>query len=187
MLTLLKGKSMLLRLGNPPPTAQDDLMALAYYNCVKPPLETAKVRNEFAKYLAGRNITEAYYWIHTRPEHEQNSLLEILVEQALARDSYSSDDGDYKRVDRALEFVGLSFTEREEEFIEKFLTEGQGRNYEGAKDTALMRKIATGKLVDVANDNGVRGRNYDGVNWGLLRDGVRKGLGPRVDEESFTA
>ena len=32
---------------------------------------------------------------------------------------------------------------------------------------------------------GTRGRRHDGVTWEVLKDGVKKGLGPRVDEKAF--
>jgi hypothetical protein len=49
----------------------------------------------------------------------------------------------------------------------------------------MMRKIATGRLADVACDIGTRGRRIDGVNWESLKGGVKRGLGPRKDEQSF--
>lgn len=164
---------------------EDDILPLAYYNCVKPPLEDSRVRTEFAKYLSGRNVTETYYWILSRPEHEHKPLLEILIEQTLEKNAWSSSPEDcvYSREEKAVELVGLPFTEDEEDFIEKFLTEGKGRTYQGASDTVTMRRIATGRLTDVAGDTGTRGRRVDGVNWEMLRDGVKKGLGPRKDEE----
>lgn len=179
LLTLLKGGGQ----GNP----QDDILPLAYYNCVKPPLEEQKVRNEFAKYLAGRNVTEMYSWIHGRPEHEQKPLLEILIEQTLEKNAWSSDADDtaYSRKDKAVELVSLPFTKDEGEFIEKFLTEGKGRVFQGAQDTVMMRRIATGRLTAVAGETGARGRRVDGVTWEILKDGVKKGLGPRKDGDGF--
>lgn len=188
MLTLLKGREKLSSVGvqgDP----KDDILPIAYYNCVKPPLEDQKVRNEFAKYLSSRDCTETYYWIRERPEHERNALLEILVEQTLEKNAFSGDADDHisPREDRAMEFVNLPFSDEEDAFIEKFLTEGKGRVFHGAHDTVIMRKIATGKLQDVASDTGARGRRVDGVNWEVLKDGVKKGLGPRKDEEAFVA
>lgn len=165
----------------------DDVLALAYYNCVRPPLDDEKVRDEFAKYISARNVTEAYYWIQERPGHEHAQLLEILVETTLERSAWARDvDEDvYTRQDRAVELVALPFSEEEEAHLEKFLTEGKGRTYRGAQDTLLMRRIAMGRLVDVAEEKGTRGRRHDGVTWEVLKDGVKQGLGPRADEKSF--
>jgi hypothetical protein len=184
--TLLKGRDKLPSIGIEKSTA-DDILPLAYYNCVKPPLEDTKTRNEFAKYMSTRNVTETYFWIQTRPDHEQKPLLEILMDQTIERSGWSSDDeSTYAREDRAMEFVGLPLSEEEEAFVETFLTEGKGRNFQGAKDTLLMRRIATGRLADVASEVATRGRRHDGVTWEVLKDGVKRGLGPRKDEEVFT-
>jgi hypothetical protein len=184
--TLMKGRDRLPSIGVAKGTA-DDILPLAYYNCVKPPLDDEKTRNEFAKYLSGRNVTETYYWIRDRPDHEHKQLLEILMEQTLERSSWSRGEEAqlYTREEKAVEFVSLPFNDEEEEFIEKFLTEGKGRTYVGAQDTVLMRRIAMGRLADVANEAGARGQRHGNVNWEMLKDGVKQGLGPRKDEESF--
>jgi hypothetical protein len=186
LFTLLKGRDKLGSVGVQKGT-EDDILPLAYYNCVKPPLEDQKIRNEFAKYMSGRNVTETYYWIRDRPDHEHRPLLEILIEQTLEQGAWSSsaEDDLYTREEKAIEFVGLPFSDEEEEFVEKFLTEGRGRTYRGAQDTLLMRRIAMGRLADVAGENGTRGRTHDSVNWGTLKDGIKRGLGPRKDDESF--
>jgi hypothetical protein len=188
MLTLLKGRDRLGSIGVQK-RKEDDILPLAYYNCVKPPLEDQKIRMEFAKYLAARNVTETYYWIRDRPEHEQQPLLEILIEQTLDKNAWSSshEDDTYSREQKAMELVSLPFTTDEEEFVEKFLTEGKGRSYQGAPDTIMMRRIATGRFTDVYGENGTRGHRIDGVNWEVLKDGVQRGLGPRTDKERFTA
>ena len=49
----------------------------------------------------------------------------------------------------------------------------------------MMRRIAMGRLTDVVKDQNTRGRRANGVNWDSLKDGVEKGLGPRVDEDRF--
>ncbi|KAF1920650.1 nuclear pore complex assembly-domain-containing protein [Ampelomyces quisqualis] len=185
LLTLMKGRDNLGSIGVHKST-EDDMLPLAYYNCVKPPLEDPKTRDEFAKYLSGRNVTETYYWIRERPDHEHSHLLEILIEQTLERSAWAHDNTNvYPRQDKAVEFVSLPFSSEEEEFIEKFLTEGKGRTFRGAEDTVLMRQVAMGRLTEVANEAGTRGRRHDGVNWDLLKDGVGQGLGPRKDEQDF--
>ncbi|EMD68762.1 hypothetical protein COCSADRAFT_109659 [Bipolaris sorokiniana ND90Pr] len=186
MHTLLTGGDKLssLGMGGGP---KDDVLALAYYNCVKPPLEDEKTRVEFAKYLAGRNVTDMYDWIHNRPEFEQKPLLEILIEETLDHNAWAdrSEHDVYTRDAKAYELVSLPFSEEEEEFIERFLTEGRGRTFPNAQDLVMMRRISTGKLADVASDVATRGRRLDGVNWDLLKDGVKRGLGPRKDEKDF--
>lgn len=186
MLTLLTGRQTLNKV-NVQKGEQDDVLPLAYYNCVKPPLEDQTVRNEFAQYLSRRNVTETYYWIHTRPEYEQRSLLEILIKQTLETNSGNNGVSEeaYTREDKAMELVSLPFSDEEEEYIETFLTKGAGRAYRNAEDTVMMRRIAMGRLIDVAKDQDTRGRRVDGVNWDSLKDGINKGLGPRRNEDEF--
>ncbi|KAJ4291192.1 hypothetical protein N0V90_010390 [Kalmusia sp. IMI 367209] len=166
---------------------ETDILPLAYYNCVKPPLANDSVRLPFARYLAARNITEAFYWIRARPEHESRQLLEVLVEQTLARQQWGTESTEkiYPTDEKAAELVGLPFNEEEEEWVEKFLTEGKGRTLKGAEDTVLLRKIATGRLHSFATRKSKSGRKHNGVNWDTLRDGVKRGLGPRESEEGF--
>ncbi len=96
LFALLKSKEKLGSVGvQGSPT--DDMLPLAYYNCVMPPLEDQKVRNEYARYISARNVTETYCWIQERPDYEQNSLLEILVEQTLEKTAYDSSDTSYTR------------------------------------------------------------------------------------------
>ncbi|KAH6637556.1 nuclear pore complex assembly-domain-containing protein [Boeremia exigua] len=166
---------------------QDDVLPLAYYNCVTPPLEDQRVRYEFARYLARRNVTETYAWIHTRPLHEQQPLLEILIEQTLEKSVWNSGVGEevYTREEKAMELVSLPFSAEEEDAVEKFLTTGGGRTFRNAEDTVMMRRIAMGRLVDVADDQSTRGQRMEGVDWDALKGGVKRGLGPRRDEDGF--
>ncbi|KAF1928942.1 uncharacterized protein M421DRAFT_420170 [Didymella exigua CBS 183.55] len=186
MLTLLEGRERLNTV-NVQKGEQDEVLPLAYYNCVKPPLEDQKVRSEFAKYLSHRNITETYYWVHTRPEYEQKPLLEILIEQTLEKSVWNNGVGEevYSREEKAMELVSLPFSDEEENFIEEFLTKGKGRTYRNAEDTVMMRRIVIGRLSDVAKDQDTRGRRADGVDWDSLKDGIDRGLGPRRDKGEF--
>ncbi|CAI6338924.1 unnamed protein product [Periconia digitata] len=159
----------------------DDTLPMAYFNCADPPLEGEAVRIQFTKYMAVRNVSETYHWIRSRPENEQKQLLEALVEQTFHTGHQQSES--YPTVDRAVELAGLPFDEEEEKWLEAFLTEGRGRMLPGAEDTIIMRRLANGNFRDVAGQKGPKGRKIDGVTWDLLRNGVKRGLGPRSDEE----
>lgn len=162
------------------PTAT--ILPLAYYNCANPPLVGQDVKNEFVRYMADRNVTETFYWIRARPEHEQKPLLQVFVEEILDQNGWDREDEQYKRQEKALELVSLPLTEEEEIWIETFLTEGKGRNYRNALDTVQMRRIASGRLKEAANEATAKGRKHDQVNWEILRDGIKRGLGDRKDE-----
>ncbi|KAF2176344.1 hypothetical protein K469DRAFT_678690 [Zopfia rhizophila CBS 207.26] len=163
-------------------TDDDHILPMAYYNSAKPPLDNEEAKKEFVKYMANRNVTETFYWIRARQEYERRHLFEILVEETL--DRYTSDKLE-ERSARATELVGLPFDEEEERWFEEFLTEGKCRNINGARDTIMVRRIATGRLKDAANDGKLRGKKWDRVNWDILKDGIKSGLGPRSDEDSF--
>lgn len=164
-----------------------DILPLAYYNCAKPPLTSEAVKIQFVKYMTARNVTEAYYWIRARPEFEHKPLLEALVEQTLDSQNWNSYGGEdaYPPEEKTMDLVNLPFDEEEEQWLEKFLTEGKGRTLHGAGDTVSMRRIATGNLHGFAVEKVKQGRKHDGVNWEVLKDGVKRGLGPRKDEEAF--
>lgn len=169
---------------------ETDILPLAYYNCVKPPLASDAVRQPFVRYLAARNVTEAYFWIRARPEHEHKDLLEAMVEQVLDHRSWAGGDIKnvqhiYSKEDMAVELVGLPFSEEEEQWLEKYLTEGKGRTLRGAEDTVYMRLIATGQLQRFADAKVRSGRVHNGVDWNKLKNGVKRGLGPRDGNDGF--
>ncbi|KAF2791354.1 hypothetical protein K505DRAFT_280846 [Melanomma pulvis-pyrius CBS 109.77] len=168
------------------PVHESDVLPLAYYNCAHPPLAKDDVKTEFIRYMAERNVTETFFWIRARPEHEQKALLEILLDEILERSPSGGSDqeGVYSREEKAMEFVGLPLDDAEERWVDAFLTEGPGRNLRGGPDTAILRRIAMGRLQPVAADVTTKGRKHGQVNWDLLKDGLKRGLGPRKDDES---
>jgi hypothetical protein len=159
------------------------VLPLAYFQCAGPPLEKQNVREEFVRYMSDRNVTETFYWIRTRPGHEQKHLLELLVKEILDGHEWGRNDNVYSREEKATEFVSLPLSEEEEQWVEKYLTEGSGRNYKGAWDTVEMRRIATGRLGDALTGTTPKRRRVGQMDWDILRDGVKRGLGPREGEE----
>lgn len=144
--------------------------------------------------MTDRNVTSTLYWIRERPEFEQESLLQLLVGeilepselgnfQSVSTSSTMAEEELYTREEKAMEFVGLLLTEEEEGWVESFLTEGKGRSLKGAVDTLQMRRIATGKLKEYADDGAAKGRRYGNMNWEVLREGMKRGLGPRREDE----
>jgi len=154
---------------------------MAYFLSANPPLVDSHVRDEFVKYMARRDLTETFYWIRGRPYAERRHLFELVVARSLDSSIMTTKE---MRTEMAMELVQLPFCEEEEEWFEGFLLEGQGRNLQGARDTVLVRRIATGRVGEAVKEEGGRGRRLDAVDWEVLRDGLRRGLGPRVDEGS---
>jgi len=160
-------------------SGEDEKLALAYFHNVRPPMERKEVRDRFVGYMAERSVVEAFYFVRTRPEDERRGLLEVVVSSALHAFS-----GEW-RVARGTELVELPLDEDEEEWIEKFLTEGKGRSLHGARDTIMARRIATGRYREALHDGAVKGRRYDDVTWDVVKDELSKGLGDRMDQEPF--
>ncbi|KAF2001045.1 hypothetical protein P154DRAFT_522037 [Amniculicola lignicola CBS 123094] len=163
-------------------TNQEYILPMAYYNCAKPPLANKEAMTEFVKYMSDRSVTETFYWIRGRAQHEQPLLFEILVSTTFQRVGPNDRTNEaYKREDRAVELVSLPWNEDEETWLETYLLEGEGRNFHGARETVMMRRLATGKWGEAVGDHALRGKNKESLNWEVLKDGIRKGLGPRED------
>ncbi|KAF2258566.1 hypothetical protein CC78DRAFT_504417 [Lojkania enalia] len=163
------------------------ILPMAYYNCVKPPLTNEEAKVEFLRYMANRSITEAFYWIRSRPEIERRQLFEIVIEMTLEYTIHTRISQEYSQEDRAMEFISLPFEKKEEKWVEQFLIEGRGRNFRQAKETVLMMKMATGRLNEVADENLLKGRNHGDVNWEMLKNGIKRGLGPRDEDAASFA
>ncbi len=107
-------------------------------------------------------------------------LLEQLISSVLSGSSGET------RADRGVQLTNLPFNEAEENCFEEYLLRGKGRTLNGAKDTVMMRRIATGKLQAALKDSGsLSGRKINGMNWDSLRSGIESGLGPRNFKEGF--
>ncbi|KAF2200951.1 hypothetical protein GQ43DRAFT_441034 [Delitschia confertaspora ATCC 74209] len=159
----------------------EDGLPMAYYSATRPPLVREGVREAFVRYMTRRSVTETFYWIRARPDYEQRQLFEVMVLQTLERNGVT---GLEERADMVQELVGLPFNDDEEQWFEDFLVEGLGRNCPGARDTVMVRRITTGRLREAVHDSGLRGKKLIDLDWDVLKDGLRRGLGPRVEVET---
>lgn len=92
------------------------------------------------------------------------------------------------RSDKGVELINLPFDEEEESWFEEYLLTGKGRTLYGAKDTVIMRRIASGKMTETFHDStGLSGRKLDGVNWDTLKDSIQRGAGPRISLLDLTS
>lgn len=77
------------------------------------------------------------------------------------------------RGDRAIELVNLPFDEQEEQWFEDSLLHGKASTLPGAKDTVMMRRLATGRLQNLSAEvESLGGKKVDGINWDDLRQGI---------------
>jgi hypothetical protein len=118
--------------------------------------------------LARSNVTEAFYFSRKYDEELRRDFFEQLVEFV-----HKSSPGQ-TRSKRAMELVGLPLDETEEQWFEYALLQGNASTLSGAKDTAMMRRLATGRVGDVAPElESLGGKKIDGLNWDDLRGSIR--------------
>jgi hypothetical protein len=74
-----------------------------------------------------------------------------------------------------MELVGLPLGEDEEEWFEETLLRGSARSFPGAKDTVMMRRLATGQMSGLGTElESLGGKKVDGLNWDTLRESMRQ-------------
>lgn len=146
----------------------DDNLAMAYYLTVTPPLASEKVQKAFFEILCRSSITEAFYFTRKRDESLRRAYLEQLIEFVL-----KTSPGQM-RSQRAMELISLPLDNTEEEWFEEALLRGCAKTLHGAKDTAMMRRFATGKLDALPPElESLGGKKIDGLDWDALRQSVR--------------
>jgi Nuclear pore complex assembly len=142
----------------------DDSLAIAYYLTVSPPLESEKVQQSYFETLCRASITESFYFSRQYDDDRRRRFLEqliLFVHKTTAGNT---------RGERAIELINLPFDEQEETWFEDYLLNGKVATLSGAKDTVLMRRLATGKTRDLpASVKTLGGRKIDGINWDDLR------------------
>jgi Nuclear pore complex assembly len=146
----------------------DKSLAMAYYITVSPPLQDQKTLSTYFSFLADTSIVHAYHFCQKRVGSQRKVLFEKLILAAL------SSRGD-QSASRAVTLIGLPFTDEEVHWFEEFLLHGKGSSCHGAKDSVVMRRIATGRdYADLPVLQRFRGQNIDGINW----EDVRMNLQP---------
>ena len=142
-------------------------LALEYYNSTSPVFTSAKTLNAYFSVLSGASVTEAFFFTRRQADYVRRHLFEYLISQV-----HGSSSGE-KRARRSLELVELPFDEEEEEWFEDYLLDGKGKGLFGARDTVIVRRIATGRgddIRDLARE--IKERRIDGVNWNDLAKGL---------------
>ncbi|KAE8362785.1 hypothetical protein BDV27DRAFT_146659 [Aspergillus caelatus] len=146
----------------------DDSLVMAYYLTVSPPLASAKVQKAFFRTLCRSSITEAFYFTRNYDDLLRRNYFTQLIEFV-----HSTEAGE-TRSKRAMELIGLPFDDQEEEWFEDCLLHGNAKGLHGAKDTVMMRRLATGKLENLSADlESLGGKKVDGLNWDILRQGIQ--------------
>jgi len=155
-------------------SAKDLTLGLAYYHTVQPVLTSQTAIECLFSALARTSVTEAFYFLRGQQEYAQKHMFEMLV--ALVLNNSTSETA----ANRSVELVNLPFTEKEEEWLEHYLLDGEGRSLKKGKDVLMMRKIGTGNFNDSLSLKGVQNRPIGGLDWGTISGAVEDGLGPRL-------
>ncbi|KAF3479953.1 uncharacterized protein GIQ15_06929 [Arthroderma uncinatum] len=147
---------------------QDDGLAIAYYVTVQPPLASQKVLNAYFATLCRTGVPEAFYFLRQQPEDSSPALLEQLITFVL-----STKAGEL-RAKRAMDLINLPFSEVEEECFNDLLLRGNAKNLHGARDTVMMRRVATGRLENLDSElESLGGRRLEGLNWDDLKRNLK--------------
>ncbi|KAJ5930308.1 hypothetical protein N7466_005801, partial [Penicillium verhagenii] len=146
----------------------DDGLAIAYYLSAAPPLATEKVQRSFYETLCRSSITEAFFFSRKYDDLKRQSYFVQLVEFVHKTGAGQT------RSRRAMELVGLPLDEDEEEWFEDSLLGGSASTFPCAKDTLMMRRLATGRVDGLSTElEALGGKKVDGLNWDDLRQSMR--------------
>lgn len=144
--------------------ADDYSLALAYYHCAQPVLKTAAAVELLFEALSRSNVLEALLFSRARPLPMRQQLFQRLVVDVLG-----SARGD-ETAERAFELTSLPFDDDEEQWFKESLTTGDGKTLAAARDTLLMRRLATGNVGSVSEKG----------SWSNILEAFKAGSGDRM-------
>lgn len=74
-----------------------------------------------------------------------------------------------------MELVNLPLDAHEEDWFDECLLRGKAKHLSGAKDTVMMRRVATGRLDNLGSElEALGGRRLEGLNWDVLKRNLRR-------------
>ncbi|POS83828.1 hypothetical protein EPUL_002757 [Erysiphe pulchra] len=162
----------------------DPTLPIAYYYSAQPSLSNQKTIDYLLSQLAKSSVTEAFYFTRTRNEYCQQQTFELLIKLVLSQTPSGV------IADRCIELINLPLTPQEEKWFEEYLLLGDGKTLSGAKDILMMRSVGTGKFKEFLSLEFLSLKNskkeiVNGMNWNLISNAVRTGLGPRLSTEKM--
>jgi hypothetical protein len=142
----------------------DYTLALAYYHSLQPSIQSSVALELLFDAIALSSIVEAFEFAQSHANHMRQQLFQRLLVAVL--DSGRSE----VTAERAFELTSLPFDADEERWFKEYLESGEGKRLNAAKDTLLMRRIATG----YATGAGEKGT------WATVLESFKSGSGGRV-------
>lgn len=149
----------------------DYSLPLAYYHTVLPEITSEEVLEALFLALCQSSITEAFFFSRKQNEATHHKLLQKLTQFV------HTDSNDELKAIRGVTFISLPLNETEDNWVTEYLKDGQGKKLPRAKDTLIMRGLTKGDLRVLEDDAEKKGaEKINGVNWALLKEGLRRGL-----------
>ncbi|KAI1810384.1 nuclear pore complex assembly-domain-containing protein [Poronia punctata] len=142
----------------------DYTLPLAYYHTVQPSIKSSHALQLLFDAVARSSVIDAFDFSRAHAEQMRRQLFQRLVSVVL------EGRPDEETAERALELTSLPFDAEEEQWFKEYLESGEGKKLGAARDTLLMRRIATGHAAP-AGEKGT---------WAILMEGVKTGNGGRV-------
>lgn len=149
----------------------DSSLSLAYYHTILPEITSEEVLEALFLALCQSSITEAFFFSRKKDEAIHHKLLQKLIYFV------HTDSNNELKATRGATFISLPFNEMEDNWVTEYLRDGQGKKLPRAKDTLIMRGLTKGDLRVIEDDVDKKGsEKINGVNWALLKEGLRQGL-----------
>ncbi|KAI0104727.1 nuclear pore complex assembly-domain-containing protein [Nemania sp. FL0031] len=144
---------------------EDDYsIPLAYYYTVQPSIKSPVALHSLFDAIARTSVLEAFEFTRAHADYMRRQLFQRLMFVVL--DSKQSQ----ATAERAFELASLPFDTEEEQWFKEYLESGEGKRLNNAKDTLIMRRIATGH-GPIGGDKG---------KWATVLEGVKTGSGGRT-------
>ncbi|KAI1117896.1 nuclear pore complex assembly-domain-containing protein [Nemania sp. NC0429] len=142
----------------------DYTLPLAYYYTVQPSIRSSSALQSLFDAIARSNVVEAFSFSRSHAEYMRRQLFQRLIFVVL--DAKPSDE----TAERAFELASLPLNTDEEQWFKEYLESGEGKRLKAAKDTLVMRRIATGHGA-VTGEKGA---------WATYLEAVKTGSGGRA-------
>ncbi|KAI3325579.1 nuclear pore complex assembly-domain-containing protein [Xylariaceae sp. AK1471] len=142
----------------------DYTLPLAYYHTVQPSIQSSAAFQLLFDAIARSSVIEAFEFSRSHADYMRRQLFQRLVLVVL------ESGRNEETAERAFELTSLPFDADEERWFKECLESGEGKRLKAAKDTLLMRRIATGRTA-AAGEKGT---------WATVFEGVKTGSGGRA-------
>jgi hypothetical protein len=142
----------------------DYTLPLAYYHTVQPSIQSSSAFQLLFDAIARSSVIEAFEFSRSHADYMRRQLFQKLVLVVL------ESGHNEETATRAFELTNLPFDADEERWFAECLESGEGKRLKAAKDTLLMRRIATGHTA-AAGEKGT---------WAIVFEGVKTGSGGRA-------